>query len=73
MARQKQTTPLQRTPSSQLMQNEAEVPGKYTNGVAKSTEANGSASRTETIVPETDDSPGLTQLFICVLGIYAAL
>lgn len=55
------------------MQNEAELPGKYTNGVAKSTEANGSASRKETMVSETVDGPGLMQLLICVLGIYAAL
>lgn len=74
MARQKQATPLQRAPSSQLMQNEAEAPEKNMNGASKSSHSDGNATRKEAIVPETAvDSPGLMQLLICVLGIYAAL
>lgn len=74
MARQKQTKPLQRAPSSQLMQDEAGVPEQHTNGTAKSTVLNGSPSEKTTSAPETvPDSPGLMQLLICVLGIYAAL
>lgn len=74
MGRQKQTKPLQRAPSSQLMQNEAELPETQTNGVAKHTGANGSASPIQAPTMETGaESPGLMQLLICVLGIYAAL
>lgn len=74
MGRKKQTTPLQRAPSSQLMQNEAEVPEKQTNGIAKHAEVHGNATPTKAPTPETStESPGLMQLLICVLGIYAAL
>lgn len=74
MGRQKQTKPLQRATSSQLMQNEAEVPEKETNGAAKHTDVNGGASPIKAPALETSaESPGLMQLLICVLGIYAAL
>lgn len=74
MGRQKQTKPLQRAPSSQVMQNEAELSEKQMNGVAKHTDVNGSASPIKVPVSESSaESPGLMQLLICVLGIYAAL
>lgn len=69
MGRQKQTTPLQRTPSS--LRNEADVSEKRINGDAVASQTNGSA--TKTAVEDTSDSPGIGQLLICVLGIYAAL
>ncbi|KAJ5183444.1 hypothetical protein N7492_001060 [Penicillium capsulatum] len=71
MARQKQPTPLQRTPS-QSMRNEAEASEKRVNGDATVLKTNGSASAKTSAVEETPDSPGLGQLVICVLGIYAA-
>lgn len=70
MGRQKQTTPLQRAPSSQLMHDDAGAP-KSANG---SSIPNGSASEKASAVLETvAETPGLAQLVICVLGIYAAL
>ncbi|CAG8926048.1 unnamed protein product [Penicillium salamii] len=69
MGRQKQTTPLQRAPSSQLMHDDAGAP-KSANG---SSIPNGSASEKASTVLETvAETPGLAQLVICVLGIYAA-
>jgi UDP-galactose transporter B1 len=77
MGRQKQPTPLQRAPSSSLMHmppNEAEAVEKTTNGSANvPSTANGSASAKATTAQETVETPGLMQLLICVLGIYAAL
>lgn len=77
MGRQKQTTPLQRAPSSSLMHmspNEPEVAEKNTNGSAGGSDANASVPVKEEAVSEPEvDTPGLTQLLICVLGIYAAL
>ncbi|KAJ5122052.1 hypothetical protein N7526_008989 [Penicillium atrosanguineum] len=77
MGRQKQTNPLQRTPS-QSMRNEAEaaaqVAEKHFNGHATDPlNANESASAKAAAALETvADTPGLMQLLICVLGIYAA-
>ncbi|KAJ5084616.1 hypothetical protein NUU61_009195 [Penicillium alfredii] len=76
MGRQKQATPLQRSPSSQLMHmppNDGE-PQKAANGSATGkTSANGSASEKASAALEAvADTPGLMQLLICVLGIYAA-
>ncbi|OJJ47663.1 hypothetical protein ASPZODRAFT_1740252 [Penicilliopsis zonata CBS 506.65] len=76
MARQKQSTPLQRVTSSELVHLHAEgiEDGELTqrNGSAKkSVVANGSA----TVKPEREtaqETPGLTQLATCVLGIYAS-
>ncbi|CAG8091496.1 unnamed protein product [Penicillium salamii] len=69
MGRQKQTTPLQRAPSSQLMHDDAGAP-KSAHG---SSIPNGSASEKASAVLETvAETPGLAQLVICVLGIYAA-
>ncbi|KAJ5960253.1 UAA transporter [Penicillium vulpinum] len=76
MGRQKQAAPLQRAPSSQLMHlsEKSDVPQDSGSGnkEAPST-ANGSASKKSSAALETvADSPGLAQLVICVLGIYAA-
>lgn len=79
MGRQKQTTPLQRDPSSQLMHTLPDEPEaaqqRQANGdVNKHSGANGKATATVAAVSElVADSPGLMQLLICVLGIYAAL
>ncbi|KAJ5526862.1 hypothetical protein N7513_011021 [Penicillium frequentans] len=74
MGRQKQTTPLQRTPS-QSMRNEVEAREKQTNGsadvssiVKESAPAKAAVATVETVA----ETPGLMQLLICVLGIYAA-
>ncbi|CAI7600919.1 unnamed protein product [Penicillium bialowiezense] len=73
MGRQKQTAPLQRSPSSQLMHlDDAGVP-KPANGTKDILTSNGSASEKASAVLETvAETPGLGQLMICVLGIYAA-
>jgi UDP-galactose transporter B1 len=79
MGRQKQTAPLQRNPSSELMHtlpDEPEVAQQnHANGDAiNHSGANGKATTTVAAVSEpVADSPGLMQLLICVLGIYAAL
>lgn len=74
MGRQKQPKPLQRAPS-QSMHDEAEVPQTHENGSATGPlAANGSvSSKAQAAVETVADSPGLTQLLVCVLGIYAAL
>ncbi|KAJ5996873.1 hypothetical protein N7499_006814 [Penicillium canescens] len=74
MGRQKQSAPLQRTPSSNLMHlpNYSDVSRKPGNTDTPSV-ANGSVSEKASTTPETvADNPGLMQLVICVLGIYAA-
>lgn len=75
MARQKQTAPSQRATSSELMHllpNGAEAQQKQRNGALKDHIANGTVSEKKS--PEaTPETPGLTQLAICVLGIYASL
>jgi UDP-galactose transporter B1 len=72
MGRQKQTAPLQRAPSSQLMHLEDDGVSKSANGDAAT--PNGSVSEKASAVLETvAETPGFTQLVICVLGIYAAL
>jgi UDP-galactose transporter B1 len=54
--------------------NEPELNEKNANGSTNDLHANGSASVKEAVVLEPEvDTPGLTQLLICVLGIYAAL
>lgn len=71
MARQKQTAPLKRATSSELMHM---LPDDFkTNGQEQakqngSVRASGNAS--QDAAPEP---PGLVQLAICVLGIYASL
>ncbi|CAL5867325.1 uncharacterized protein PFLUO_LOCUS1540 [Penicillium psychrofluorescens] len=72
MGRQKQQTPLQRAPSSQLtdmITNDSEV--RKGNAIT-SPAANGNVSANAPAPLDTADSPGLMQLLICVLGIYAA-
>ncbi|KAF7712771.1 UDP-galactose transporter [Penicillium ucsense] len=78
MGRQKQTMPLQRSPSSELMQSHPDgsrATEDTANGqLSHSAIANGKAPSQAPvpIAQPTADSPGLMQLFICVLGIYAA-
>ena len=73
MGRQKQAKPLQRAPSSSQM-HDALVAEKSANGSANVSDTNGSTSvKAATALEPVADTPGLMQLFICVLGIYAAL
>jgi hypothetical protein len=77
MARQKQAVPLQRATSSELMHlvpEGSESMSTQQNGSAqKPVTLNGSAS-TKGQAPEAPlETPGLIQLAICVLGIYASL
>ncbi|BCR84100.1 UDP-galactose transporter HUT1 [Aspergillus chevalieri] len=70
MARQKQTAPLQRSTSSELMHM---LPDDFkANGQAK--ERNARAQNTEkgAAHDSAQETPGLMQLVICVLGIYAS-
>lgn len=55
------------------MRNEAQASEKRINGDVTTPEANANAPAKTAAVEETADSPGLGQLVICVLGIYAAL
>ncbi|KAJ5929191.1 hypothetical protein N7454_007039 [Penicillium verhagenii] len=78
MGRQKQTTPLQRTPS-QSMRNEVEAREKQTNGsadisstVKESAPVKVAVAAVENVAETVAEAPGLMQLLICVLGIYAA-
>ncbi|KAJ9315783.1 hypothetical protein DTO271D3_4039 [Paecilomyces variotii] len=75
MARQKQAAPIQRTPSSGFMHSPLDSPGpnnRKANGSTKEPiAADGSASISSALAPPSD-SPGLVQLAICVLGIYAS-
>lgn len=70
MARTKQKLPLQRAPSSDIMQAPPDLPEKKQNGKAV---ANGSANGSAGHAKETESEPGLVQLAICVGGIYASL
>ncbi|KAL1971107.1 hypothetical protein VTN77DRAFT_58 [Rasamsonia byssochlamydoides] len=83
MARQKQPLPVQRTPSSEIMQEPPDLPelnarARHSNGHAAKPAvlANGSAkSKPKEDAHATaaaDSSPGLIQLAICVAGIYAS-
>ncbi|GAD97778.1 UDP-Glc/Gal endoplasmic reticulum nucleotide sugar transporter [Paecilomyces variotii No. 5] len=75
MARQKQAAPIQRSPSSGYMHSPLDSPepkNRKTNGSTKKPiAADGSASIGSALAPPSD-SPGLVQLAICVLGIYAS-
>ncbi|RAK81145.1 UDP-galactose transporter HUT1 [Aspergillus fijiensis CBS 313.89] len=70
MARQKQTAPLQRATSSQLMHvppNESSAQSlKQQNGAAVA------HNHVSGVKDATQDTPGLMQLAVCVLGIYAS-
>ncbi|KAL1989321.1 hypothetical protein VTN96DRAFT_83 [Rasamsonia emersonii] len=77
MARQKQAQPVQRTPSSEIMQEPPDLPEpnarQQANGHAGKPLANGNAkSKGDAHVAPHDSSPGLIQLAICVAGIYAS-
>ncbi|KAJ5902880.1 hypothetical protein N7495_003408 [Penicillium taxi] len=75
MGRQKQTTPLQRAPSSDWVHipaNESEVSEKLENGSATTVSQSAYRKVTTEPIETAADTPGLTQLLICVLGIYAA-
>ncbi|KAH8692867.1 UDP-Glc/Gal endoplasmic reticulum nucleotide sugar transporter [Talaromyces proteolyticus] len=78
MARTKQRTPLQRAPSSDIMQAPPDLPEpiiKDQNGHATPAKAvaNGSAhAKTSGGAPATESEPGLMQLAVCVGGIYAS-
>lgn len=78
MGRQKQTAPLQRTPSSKLVDMQVDspqAPKNKVNGSAK-TSSNISTNTPATAAAAVEavvESPGVMQLFICVAGIYAAL
>lgn len=76
MGRQKQAAPLQRAPSQLMhLSEESDVPRNSGSGNTDTpSPANGIMSEKTSAALETvADSPGLTQLVICVLGIYAAL
>lgn len=82
MARTKQRAPLQKTPSSDLMERLTDLPeskSQVQNGhsTPSKTSANGSANGSATPKPEAsepeENSPGLLQLAICIGGIYASL
>ncbi|KAJ5551596.1 hypothetical protein N7535_000459 [Penicillium sp. DV-2018c] len=70
MGRQKQTAPLQRAPSSQLthLADESDVLHKPDHSTANGTISEKASAALETAA----DTPGLAQLMICVVGIYAA-
>ncbi|KAJ5499924.1 UAA transporter [Penicillium expansum] len=75
MGRQKQAAPLQRAPSQLMhLSEESNVPRNAgSDNTDTPSTANGSLSEKAPAALETvADSPGLTQLVICVLGIYAA-
>ncbi|PYH95021.1 UAA transporter [Aspergillus ellipticus CBS 707.79] len=75
MARQKQSAPLQRATSSELMHmppNESGSPVKANGNSGNSPVANGSASGKDAAHEAAQETPGLMQLAICVLGIYAS-
>lgn len=79
MARKKQVAPLQRVPSSGVIEELPDTPepkAKSVNGNAgKHAISNESAKSPAAAVatPSSSDQPGLIQLLICVAGIYASL
>lgn len=74
MARQKQATPLQRATSSELMHT---LPDDFKANGQEQAKQNASVKRNGGIQGDAQDTapepPGLMQLAICVLGIYASL
>lgn len=79
MARQKQRIPLQRLPSSEIMEELPDEPvakEQWMRGLpskAVTSLANGAVQLPPMLSQALPDPPGLTQLVICVLGIYASL
>lgn len=71
MARQKQATPLQRATSSELMHM---LPDDLkSNGQAQQQNRCVEKNIKESASDSAQETPGLMQLAICVLGIYASL
>lgn len=82
MARQKQPTPIKRTPSSELIdrpygtadasvRNRRGIPGADADVLAKS--SNGPVNRRPVPKSPRTKAAGLTELLVCVGGIYASL
>lgn len=71
MARQKQATPLQRATSSELMHMLPDDP--KANGQALQQTRCAENNTNESASNSAQETPGLMQLAICVLGIYASL
>ncbi|KAL3495419.1 UAA transporter [Aspergillus germanicus] len=74
MARQKQKTPIQRATSSELMHTLPDDASqtRNQNGDAKELAAATRSVTADSTAHEVADTPGLMQLAICVLGIYAS-
>ncbi|KAI9876444.1 MAG: UDP-galactose transporter [Pleopsidium flavum] len=70
MTRRKQAAPLQRVASSELMERPLENPPghKHMNGHSKALDSKAKAP----IAPDAPEQAGLTQLIICIGGIYAS-
>jgi UDP-galactose transporter B1 len=75
MARQKQKTPIQRATSSELMHTLPDDASqtRNQNGDAKALAAATQSTTADSEAHGAADTPGLMQLAICVLGIYASL
>lgn len=71
MARRKQAAPLQRAASSEVMEAPLENGSSeiYTNGLSKAPHSKAE----QATAPEALEQAGLTQLIICIGGIYASL
>lgn len=71
MARRKQAPPLQRAASSEVMEGPLRngLSETYTNGHAKAP----NSKAEQATGPEALEQAGLTQLIICIGGIYASL
>lgn len=68
--------PMQRAPSSEIMESPLDHPEKPANGFAPQSipeNANGSAEMPDAVPHLPSDQPGVMQLLVCVLGIYASL
>jgi UDP-galactose transporter B1 len=75
MARQKRV-PLQRAPSSDIMQAPPDLPessAKHQNGQGEKVALANGIGNSVDAASTSDDSPGLVQLAVCVAGIYASL
>ena len=78
MARRKQVNPMQRIPSGEVMLEPEDIPAGHTNHgndyakVAANKLANGSPKPSKATT-STPHQHGITQLVICVSGIYVSL
>ena len=76
MARQKQKIPLQRAPSSEIMQPPPDLPEPITIYQNGHSESKGSVNGTKKLSDHDSSSesgPSFVQLAVCVAGIYASL